>query len=364
MSSIRWNSVNPKQTEEDNGNSNDINNNSNNGDDHDDEEEQRKIVTRMEQRNILYQDLSPHDKKKERKKFLKRLLKCHQQYELSRKLNAASLPIRENSFAHGTEKEQNDPVLAESSLATSSCSSSNSKIRIEIVEAIYSNDKNAKTSKKKEGSRASDKNNLTNQVNVTSDVGTKKKSKSQRGLEMQWKEGTIRKIMVLEKNTLVKEFISLCKSKLQMKKPARVFVVDRETKLEMDLLYDLSGLQNGDVVYLTTNATSSTPKSQHSQQEQLNAEHLHDFENSINTATNKGEGQETETDTETKTETVVDMNTILDPLEVVKKVYRMKKMNKKGGGGGTHDKGISTAVSVLNDRLPHFADSLDRKSVV
>jgi hypothetical protein len=294
---------------------------------------------------ILYQDLDPHEKKKKRKKFLMKLLKCHQTYELSNRLNAAAssssstaatsldgavenLKTRKSDSIHSTHSQLN--VSTSNSMSKTSkhgkesssisSSSGNDKVRIEIVEAIYKGDKGNKSSKKKQNGKSDNK----------------EKSKSKQS----WKEGSIRKVLVVAKMTNVKDLMSLSKTKLSMKKkPARMFVVDREAKIEMDLLHDLSGLENGDVVYATTYVPSLELEKHGNDEEEEDDNDEEDNGNVENTVEKDNGGSDA---------------ILLDPLENIKRVYRMKRRNRNVQQDGP----ASTTPVINNERLPPFSDSL------
>lgn len=113
---------------------------------------------------------------------------------------------------------------------------------------------------------------------------------------------------------MANELMAHCKAKLKMKKPTRLFVLDTESKLEMDLMHDLSGLIDGSVVY----ATSYSPPR---------------VEKAKNAAS-----QET-----------AEEETIHDPLESVKQAYRMH--NRRDG---TKDN-----ANIITDKRPPFSSALN-----
>jgi hypothetical protein len=225
-----------------------------------------------------FDDLSDHDKRKERKLFLKQLLKCHQHQQLSQKLNMKQV---QKSSSHGATS---------ATVFKADDSESTGKVRIEIIEAIVKSDDKKKSKKSS-------------------------KSESRKSVS-KWREGGTRKALVLPRSTDVKELKKLCKAKLQMKAPKRLFIIDKDSKLEMDLISDLSGLDDGTLVY----ATSSDV--------------FKDEDNSKEVANDM-----LDTKTEEPTE-------LIDYLQPIKDVYRMHKMNYK------------RRISYNNEPLPKFGPSL------
>lgn len=259
--------------------------------------QRRKILVR-------FNDLSDHDKKKERRRFCKKLLKCHNQVVLTNKLNNAPLVEGEDGGNVSSQNQQLVAALSSSSQQHQSSSSSSDaagatgKVRIELVEAVY---KAAKKISKKDSEKESKKE-------------SKKKS---------WKEGSTRKTLVLPKSTLAKELAALCKTKLKMKTTTRLFVLDKDSKLEIDLTHDLSGLNDGSVVY----ATSYTlpPPSKVVNLKEIPAE--------------VSEEQQPKDDI------------IFDPLESVKQAYKMH--NRRGAGK-------ESAKNIIPDKRPSFSSALDK----
>jgi len=260
-----------------------------------------------QRRKILFNDLSDHDKKKERRRFCKKLLKCHTQNVLANKLNNA--PLLEGEVGGNVSSQNQQPVAALSSNSQQHQSSSSSdvaagaggKVRIELVEAVYK-------MKKDDSSKAAKK--------------TKKESKKD-SKKKPWKEGSSRKTLVLPKSTLAKELVAQCKTKLKMKKPTRFFVLDKDSKLEIDLTHDLSGLNDGSVVY----ATSYTfpPPSKVENLKQIPAE--------------VSEEQQPEDEI------------IFDPLESVKQAYKMHSRRSAGK---------ESAKNIIPDKRPSFSGALDK----
>ena len=216
----------------------------------------------------LYGDLNDHDRKRERRRFLKNLQKCYDHQVLSHKLNQtpnSAAPLQ-STF---TASKDSSPLLPAQDCDVSHASG---KIRIQLVEMIFK--------EKKDKPKKDDKN---------------KSSKKEKASKTCWKEGD-KKIMVLPRDTTVKKLMDLCKGKLKMKNPSRIFIVEKESKLEMDLIHDLRGLKDG----VTVRATSHV---------------------AIKTNEERGEQSRTKNDGE---EDFV----LVDPLENIKKAYRLSSLKR------------------------------------
>ena len=268
----------------------------------------------------LYLDLSDHDKKKERKRFLKKLLLRHNQLLLSNKLNNQT---HSSSDTH----IPNTNINATSQIATQSAASnptSNGKVRIEIVEAIFK--------ERKDDKKNNDPKTKENKQKKSSKKDKDKKGPATGTSAWAWKEGSTRKTMVVPRTTTAKELLTQCKTKLQMKKkPVRLFFVERDTKLEMDLMHDLSGLDDGSVVY----ATSFVPPKKEQDKDKDDAD--------VNV--NDADADENENEKE--------QEILVDPLDDIKKTYRMRRRRK----GATW---VDAKPLPMNERLPPFSGSLDR----
>lgn len=248
----------------------------------------RSTSTSDDDHTTNFDDLSDHDKRKERKRFLKQLLKCHQHQQLSQKLNQISI--------HEQQPGEVKPVSNSSHGSTvfqPHESNATGKVRIEIVEAIFRNDDKKKSKK--------------------SSKNESRKSVSK------WREGGTRKAVVLPRATHVKELKKLCKAKLQMKIPQRLFIVDKDSKVEMDLILDLSGIDDGTLIYATTSSRD-------------------DFIN---------EGSTKEVTNDVVDKEIVEQDHSIDHLQPIKDVYRMHKVSYK------------RPTSCNNDQLPKFGPFLD-----
>jgi DNA gyrase/topoisomerase IV subunit A len=185
--------------------------------------------------NRCFCDLSKEDKKKEKKKFIKRLVKCHNQQILARKFNGKSVDTNADEVKPGPAGTKGVKADSTPNKDLAVRNGTSDKVRVEIVEAIFKDGGKHSKSKKSKS------------------ISNSKKSKD----VLTWKEGT-RKTIVLLRCTNIKDFMTQCKSKLKMKKPTRVFYVDKNSKLEIDLTNDLSGLHDGAVVYVTSHQEKDT----------------------------------------------------------------------------------------------------------
>lgn len=228
-----------------------------------------------------FDDLSDHDKRKERKLFLKKLLKCHQHQQLSQKLNVKQV----QSSSHGATSATSATVYKADNIE------STGKVRIEMIEAIVKSDDKKKSKKSS-------------------------KNESRKSVSSKWREGGTRKALVLPRATHVKELKKLCKAKLQMKTPKSLFIIDKDSKAEMELISDLSGLDDGTLVY----ATSSDV--------------FKDEDNSKEVANLMLDAKSEES------------SQLIDHLQPIKDVYRMHKMNYK------------RQINYINEPLPKFGPSL------
>ena len=176
----------------------------------------------------------------------------------------------------------------------SDAAASAGKIRIQLVEMIY------KEKKDKLGGKKDEK---------------KKSSKKEKTKKISWKEGA-KKIVVLPRSTEVKELMVLCKAKLKIKKPSRIFIVDKDSNLEMELVNDLRGLNDGDNVCVTSYAASIQSSEQDKDEEP---------------SSTKEDEEEI----------------MVDPLENIKKAYRLS----------SHKRG-KVRKPFVNEKLPFFSDAI------
>jgi len=288
--------------------------------------------------------LSDHDLKKERRRFVKKLVERHERVALSKRLNAASagsaaaapqdVSLADQLAQSDNMSEQMQSLNLDAKADASQAGSGDlsDKVRIILAEAVFSSDKGGKTSTK-------DKKKAKDKDRKSKDEKEKKKSKKDKSSSHPWKEGSTRKPMVLKRSAPVKELLKQAKSKLNMKKKAvRCFYVDGKSKMEIDLEINLAGLEDGAVVYVTS----------------------HVVDTSIDVS-KKGEDECKDDKAEQDDE--ANANDVPDPLEPVKRAYAERKMRrvrrrnhrrKKGGGkDGQSAKGSSA-------EHPVFADHLDK----
>ena len=265
-------------------------------DDENDQTNDKKKEKKDKKDKGCFAELSDHDKKKERKKFLKKLVKCHDRQTLRMRLNGSK---NKKIIEEGDEKPAatagfNRNIRNESV----NLKPKSDKVRIDIVEAIFKDSSSSSGSGSKKSKKSS--------------------SSSSKSKASKWKEGSTRKTIVLSRSTSVKDFMTQCKSKLKMKKPTRVFYVDRESKLEIDLTNDLSGLDDGAIVFATSFLEKKASKSSDTTKEP----------------------KESELDE--------DIVPLVDPLESVKKAYNIQK-RKRG----------KTSRMPIYEKLLPFTDALD-----
>lgn len=203
-------------------------------------------------------------RKREERRFVKKLVDDFERDRLARRYNLATLDSAESKTGGiGTAT-----TTGEISIAGRASAAAEGKVRVELVEAI---EKKGSTSK-------------------NDSKGKKKKDPSDASQSSNFKEGT-RRVVVFKRSTSVLDLCKQGQSKLRMKKkPARAFLIVKETVKTtiVDLETDLSGVEDGTLIYLT-----STPKTT-----------LQPEENQVN-------DEETTRDNEPKA----------DPLEQVKEAY-------------------------------------------
>ena len=279
-------------------------------------------------------DLSEHDLKKERKRFLKKLVERHERVALSKRLNAASAAVSaapqdapSAEVADMSEQMQSlaldvDAKAPQAGNDTGDTEVSE-KVRIVLVEAIYPSDKGKASSK---DSKSKD------------DKKNKKSSKKDKSALHPWKEGSTRKTMVLKRLDPVKELLKQAKSKLNMKKKAvRCFYVDSKSKLEIDLETNLAGLKDGSVVYATSHTAEANADKK-----------------------KKKDDDECEDDAADQEDEAID---VPDPLEPVKRAYAERKMRRSMRRSQRGKKPGSKAEQSGRGSLvehPAFADHLDK----
>jgi ATP-dependent RNA helicase DHX57 len=147
----------------------------------------------------LLESTSDHDIANLQRKFLRRLIMFYDKHNLSLRLNRKSL-------LKGEELVMNKSVVKGN--ADMKKISKNSMVRFDIVEAIY---------------KTPDK----------------------------WKEGSIKKLIVMPRSADIDTILKQAKDKLRMKKKAvRCFYQDRD--IELELTHNLEGLEDGATLYVTS----------------------------------------------------------------------------------------------------------------
>ena len=232
----------------------------------------------------LYSELSDHDKKKEARRFLKKIWYYHKRQTLSNKFNQPDT-AKAQSTASSTKlvKQCHKPKEAVDG---------SKKVRIQLVEMIY---KDKKKASKKE---------------------TDKKKASKHDKKISWKEGA-KKIIVIPRNTTIEQLMVQCKDKLRMKKPTRIFMIDTDTNMEIDLVQDLCGLVDGTTLYVTT----YTPPAHDQNDDNIDMDQ----------------------------ETLDEQQYMdIDPLEPLKKVYRFSRYHETK----------SRKIQFTNEKFPHFSPAI------
>lgn len=259
--------------------------------------------------------LSEHKQAHQRKRFVKNLVKQYKQEMLAQKLNQGGQTTKTTTVTTTHDNGQGStapaasssgttrPALGASLAASEDDSKTNTKVRIQVVEAIARKEPN-KSSKKKQSDSLN---------------------------EGGWKEGT-KKIMVVTRSTPVADFGKQAKAKLRLKKFARAFVV--QEKIEMELVGDLSGLSDGDTVYVT--AQDDDKKGQ----VQLSKSSSKRKDGSDEDDDNEEEDDEDETEN-VQTETV-------DPIDIVKERYSSREYKQHAPSKTFQYTDLSTHL----DKLP------------
>ena len=168
---------------------------------------------------------SQHKLSHARKSFVKKLVESRQRHLLSLQFNQTSLrdstgdtqgPAATSSSLTGNGNRQSSKVPSKSA-TTSSSKNQSSRVRFELMEAVY------------------------------------KKPTA-------WKPGSTKKTVVLDRSTDIDSLLKMSKDKLKMKKKAvRCFFKDK--KVEIELETDLQGVKDGSILYVTSQPSiaSATP---------------------------------------------------------------------------------------------------------
>ncbi|KAL7438158.1 hypothetical protein ACHAXM_008046 [Skeletonema potamos] len=202
-------------------------------------------------------DASKHNRKQLQKKFLKRLVRRHERRVLREQFNnnvrgnkcGGSPVVAEGSTSRDVARGMSGMSL---SVATAA---SGGNVRIELAEAIFTTNE--------KGSCGSSSNNKKSSKKDSEDKDKSSKNKTNKdnndGL---FKIGT-KKVLVLPRSTSMTDLLKQSKSKLKLKKnPVRIFIQTDssggDTSLLFDLEHDLSGVDDGTVVYVTLTPKATT----------------------------------------------------------------------------------------------------------
>ena len=235
-----------------------------------DEAEQALVSLLLAIREGPTEFASEHARKREHKRFVKKLVTCHERRALAKKLNVVVDDNSESDNKKGAQAK----IVEQKNQSSNDEPATHKKVRIELCEAIF---KESKSSNKK-GGKSSSKDNTTKSGDFK--VGAKK-------------------IMVFSQSASVEDVLKEAKSKLRMKKkPTRCFVVSK--KISMDLV-NLRGIEDGDKVYVTS-------------QEENEAQD----KKCKGKVTEEEDGDDDENDEN-------DNDIIVDPLDAVKEAYVRRK---------------------------------------
>lgn len=188
--------------------------------------------------------VSEHERKRREKKFIRRLAQEHERKQYQRNFHKSvngntNRNVKSDGDGNDSGERSSKPVSIPSSATPVDSIGSNTtiseKVRIELVEAIFKDEKKGNKKEKK-------------------DKKVKKDKKKPSSSEPKFKEGA-KKIMVLPRSTTTKELLKLASSKLKVKKPVRAFLrVSKTTHWNLggEGGRDLSGVDDGGAVYVTT----------------------------------------------------------------------------------------------------------------
>lgn len=188
---------------------------------------------------------SEHARRHARKAYVRRLVRRHERRELRDRVRGTGAR-GDSDGARGGGGGAAGPIASPPSYLSASGSSveggATGNVRLELAEAIFETKKEDKDKKKKDKKGSKDKGK---------DKKKSKKSSSKEESESQFRIGT-KRVVVVPRSTAVKDLLKQSKSKLKLKKvPARAFVARGKTVLDLQDTDDLSGLDDGSVVYAT-----------------------------------------------------------------------------------------------------------------
>lgn len=282
-----------------------------------------------------------HSSRRERRRFIKRMVERYERRELVKRVNGVAAlrlasPGRPDGAGGGNRL---GGASAESPAATGPGDASG-RVRIVLTEAVFSaaGGSSSAANKSKGSGKEGGKEKKDRKKTPKREKVSNKKDGCKGGRE--WRDGSVRKTLVLARSTPLTDLLKTSKAKLNMKKkPVRSFYVDPRTSFEVDLATDLAGMEDDSVVYVTSHA--------------VEAESF------------KG-GSEGKDKDDASRELG---NDLMDPLEPVKEAYaerkarRARKRRRPLSGGnvteGVAEQAPATAVGSVPRGHPTFADHLD-----
>ena len=250
---------------------------------------------------------SAHELKRERKRFVKRLVERHGRERIHQRLNSGVMAVVEKeegpTAVSGSEDKTSRSSVQTKTSSMAPSSSTSGKVRVELMEAIFNSSSSSATNKNK---------------------GDVKKS----GKATPFKQGA-KKLLVLPRATTVDELLGHAQAKLRMKqKPVRIFVM--ENTQQVDLLATLAGVTDGAVLFVTSSTPAADP---------------HDDQNEV--GVDKTEANEKEEEGELE----------VDPLDAVKQMYSNQQRGKHFQRRGNQQAdGNDITLPVAH---PNFSDHWD-----
>ena len=263
--------------------------------------------------------VSEHERKRRETKFVRRLVQEQERKQHQRKFHkSVNGNVKSNTKSDGngngndSGERSSKPVSIPSSPAPVDSIGSNTtngngnckvseKVRIELVEAIFKDEKKDNKKEKKDNKKV------------------KKDKKKQSSSEPKFKEGT-KKIMVLPRSTTTKELLKLASSKLKVKKPVRAFLkVSRTTHWNLggEGGCNLSGVDDGAAVYVT-----STPEPTEGEKKNKSGGNG----GSVGGSGEHGDGDDNER--ENIMDPIDENSDEVDPLDTVKRAYEKQEQNR------------------------------------
>jgi hypothetical protein len=199
---------------------------------------------------------SEHGKKREHRRFLQKLKDRHKRQALTKRVNPGNKEALDTTSAQILALSQRDAQPTK-----------HRKVRMELVEAVFGSSKHIQ-----KGSTKSPSDNC-----------------------IHFQDGA-KKTLVFAASTSVENVLKEAKTKLRMKRnPVRCFVV--HGNIAVDLVGDLSGIKDGDKVYVTSHQELAKQSAVQEEEDELN-------------------GISTDIDE-------------FDPLAIVKEAYRQRKRRQR-----------------------------------